>query len=111
MSDDLRPTERDHRADFVEIMVDEGVPSYVIEGVLHDALVLQRLAERACTDESFGDVDEAHQEQVEARVQRNVQAFGIVAHFQHDPRGAVVKLKLPSGRANDWGGEGYWCVP
>lgn len=27
-----------------------------------------------------------------------------------DPRGATVKLKLPSGKTNDFGGEG-WCPP
>lgn len=36
--------------------------------------------------------------------------FGIGVDFQRDPRGASVKLKLPSGRTNDWGREGY-CVP
>lgn len=36
--------------------------------------------------------------------------FGIDVEFQRDPRGAAIKLKLPSGRTNDWGGEGY-CVP
>lgn len=39
-----------------------------------------------------------------------LQPFGIDVEFQRDPRGAAIKLKLPSGRTNDWGGEGY-CVP
>lgn len=30
--------------------------------------------------------------------------------FSGDPRGATVKIKLPSGRTNSFGGEG-WCVP
>jgi len=30
--------------------------------------------------------------------------------FGGDPRGATVKLVLPSGTCNDWGKEG-WCVP
>jgi hypothetical protein len=30
--------------------------------------------------------------------------------FTYDPRGATVKLHLPSGATNSFGGEG-WCVP
>jgi hypothetical protein len=30
--------------------------------------------------------------------------------FTYDPRGATVKLRLPSGAANNFGGDG-WCVP
>jgi hypothetical protein len=30
--------------------------------------------------------------------------------FSGDPRGSTVKLLLPSGETNSWGGEG-WCVP
>lgn len=30
--------------------------------------------------------------------------------FNNDPGGAALKLVLPSGRTNDFGGEGY-CVP
>lgn len=28
-----------------------------------------------------------------------------------DPRGAALKLKMPSGNGNSWGGEGFYCVP
>ena len=35
---------------------------------------------------------------------------GIVPVFQFDPRGAVLKLRVPSGRTNDWGQTGI-CVP
>jgi hypothetical protein len=34
------------------------------------------------------------------------------AVFSDDPRGAVLKLVLPrTRRSNDFGGEGYYCVP
>jgi hypothetical protein len=33
-----------------------------------------------------------------------------IPHFNGDPRGAVVKLSVPSGRTDDWGREGI-CVP
>ncbi len=38
--------------------------------------------------------------------------FGLVPHFGGDPRGYTVKLKLPSGKSNTWGGsEEGWAVP
>ena len=30
--------------------------------------------------------------------------------FSGDPRGSTVKLHLPNGESNSWGGDG-WCVP
>lgn len=30
--------------------------------------------------------------------------------FQGDPRGCTVKIKLPSGYKDDWGGDGF-CIP
>ena len=53
--------------------------------------------------------------QVEAsRIERQVtalcQPLKIVPDFSGDPRGAVLKLQVPSGRTNDWGREGV-CVP
>lgn len=35
---------------------------------------------------------------------------GMEAIFQGDPRGAAIKLKVPSGRTDDWGQTGI-CVP
>ena len=45
------------------------------------------------------------------RVERLCEPFGIVPQFHGDPRGCVLKLKMPSGRGNDFGGEGLVCVP
>lgn len=36
--------------------------------------------------------------------------MGVVPLFQNDPRGAVLKIRVPSGYTNDFGGEGI-CVP
>jgi hypothetical protein len=36
--------------------------------------------------------------------------YGLSARLNGDPRGAVVKLAVPSGYTNDWGREGV-CVP
>mgnify|MGYP001566860551 CR=1 FL=1 len=51
----------------------------------------------------------------EARTQRRVETLcanlpGIIPVFQGDPRGAVLKLRVPSGRTNDGGQTGI-CVP
>lgn len=47
----------------------------------------------------------------EARVEALAKHYGAVAHCGGDPRGYVVKLKLPSGAHNGWGGaEDGWCV-
>lgn len=51
----------------------------------------------------------------EARTQRRLAALfanrpGFTANFQGDPRGAVVKIVVPSGRYDDMGKEGM-CVP
>lgn len=42
--------------------------------------------------------------QVEARMRAILKPFGIVPTFGGDPRGFTVKLKLPSGASNTWGG-------
>jgi len=53
---------------------------------------------------------EKREQNIEAEITRLCAPYGIVPKFQGDPRGCTVKLKLPSGRTNDWGQEG-WCVP
>jgi hypothetical protein len=46
------------------------------------------------------------------RVAKALAPYGIAATIQHDPRGPAVKLALKrSGRSNDFGGEGLYCVP
>lgn len=50
-------------------------------------------------------------EALEARITSLCSRAGIVPAFSGDPRGVVVKLRLRSGKANDFGGEGYYCVP
>jgi len=54
-----------------------------------------------------GDVKEAR---LQHRLVKELEPYGITPVFQGDPRGAVVKLKVPSGKTNDWGREGV-CVP
>lgn len=48
--------------------------------------------------------------QVRARVERLCAPYGVKPVFQGDPRGAVLKLVVPSGKTDDWGQTGV-CVP
>lgn len=48
--------------------------------------------------------------QTEARVLALCAKHGLTPIFNGDPRGAVLKIKVPSGRTNDGGREGV-CVP
>lgn len=43
-------------------------------------------------------------------IARRTVPAGFTVLTQGDPRGAVLKIKVPSGRTNDWGREGI-CVP
>ena len=73
----------------------------------------QRMAEEECCvemSERQAAWHEKRTQQVEARITVLCTPYGIVPDFQGDPRGATVKLKVPSGRTNDWGQTGI-CVP
>ena|SRR5215469_6686462 len=50
------------------------------------------------------------QQRIETDISMIVHAIGALVHFSGDPRGATVKLKVPDGYTNDFGGEGI-CVP
>lgn len=47
---------------------------------------------------------------LEAQILETCKPYGMTPKFGGDPRGCTVKLQMPSGRTNDWGGEGI-CVP
>lgn len=72
---------------------------------------LDRLAEAACNGELTD-----RQMQRQARLRVGAVALckalgpGFSPIFGGDPRGCVLKLRVPSGAANDWGKDGY-CVP
>lgn len=110
------------RRDFIADMRDEGVPGDVSRSILRDAQRLHTIAEHQCGDGKgsgpYGEPTEEEltrwersEEAAEKRIGQRLAPYEIAAHFQGDPRGAVVKLRLPSGRHNDFGGEGLYCVP
>lgn len=80
------------------------------EALMRYAATLHRLAETACNRELT---------EREIRKEENVmaKAIAITAEleldlplFSHDPRGAVLKIRVSDGFTNDFGGEGI-CVP
>lgn len=46
------------------------------------------------------------EERLKRRLLTMLKPLGIFPVFSGDPRGAVLKLRMPSGRTNDWGREG-----
>jgi len=88
------------------------------DSVAQNALKLRRLATRHAylclvdCNTGLDDKGRADMEKTEDKARAHVaESFpGCKVAFQHDPRGATVKLILPDGRSNSFAG-GYWCVP
>lgn len=128
---------RKDREQFIADLTAEGWPLASIRAVLRDAVTLTRLAELACSSEAADrdrvpcpatkgkrclcdapEVSGPHEtvpriavraDRIEDRIDEHARDRGATATFSGDPRGYVVKLHLPSGRHNTWGGkeEGY----
>lgn len=95
---------------------DSDAPSWsvrldIIRGILRDAATHHRLCETDCND-GLTDKQSRQSDACERRITERVKAlgpgFGVM--FSGDPRGATVKILLPSGYSDSWGGEGF-CVP
>lgn len=65
-----------------------------------------RLQERACSEQ----MPEGYDAACEHKIAVLCKEIGCEPVFSGDPRGVTVKLKVPSGRTNDFGGDGV-CVP
>lgn len=66
---------------------------------------LARLAERECSDPSYGEKDEAAQERLEALAAQIVKdATGAECRHNRDPRGYCIRMVLPVYH-NSWDGE------
>jgi len=72
---------------------------------------VQRLAVAEC-NRQLTEREKARQAKLASAVLDLAKGWGIVAHITGDPRGYVVKLMLPGGHYNTWGGpESGWGVP
>jgi hypothetical protein len=79
--------------------------------ILRNAATVQRLAIEHC-NRQLRPGEEKQWEAAKARIVDACKPWGIRAKVNGDPRGCCVKLILPSGRWNSWGGkEDGYCVP
>lgn len=129
-------TKQQLREEFVGVMAREvpSMPLRDVRAIMRHATTLHRLAEAQCNGDWPCDNGERrvvpcvrceggyHPSVLNKakvcpdcrtcdRVQALCAPHNVQPCFQGDPRGCVLKLKVPSGFGNDWGGEGLVCVP
>jgi len=97
------------RDEFIHIMAKEGVPLWDIQKVLRHSATIQRLSAEACNRE-LKDTECLNRIHATSQLMAIGENNGFMPCFSSDPRGATVKLKVPSGKTNDWGEVGV-CVP
>lgn len=102
-----------------------GVPPAAIldygRAILRSARKLDRLAVALCNGDIDQDAYDAAKARAVARVQRVLDEMAAwtspsrrvtIAEAGGDPRGYCLKLHLPSGKGNTWGGDSEgWGVP
>lgn len=98
------------KLEFVYAMAKHStVRMHDLQRIMRMAATVQRLAETACNRELT-----EREIRKDEKLQMDILALLAVedcnAKFSGDPRGAVVKIQVPDGYTNDWGGEGI-CVP
>jgi len=97
------------RDEFVFLMAKEGMELHVIPKILRDAGTYQRYATFYCNRE-LTDYERQLWDMAKSRIVSLCALSGMTPVFNNDPRGACVKLQVPSGKTNDWGHIGI-CVP
>ena len=97
--------------DYERPIVRAHIVAELASKLVRAAKSLHRRYEAECSYE-WADTDayRSATERKEKAVAKLMKPYGIDCVFNGDPRGAPIKLKLPTGKTNDWGGEGY-CVP
>ena len=123
------------RYEFIQLMESEGMNKRQVERILAYSTTLDRLATAMCNGDypcdngqrktkpcSKCEMGYASSSLIkngvcpECRTQINVEKLlvgcpsGFKAIFSGDPRGCVLKIKVPSSKTDDWGHEGI-CVP
>jgi hypothetical protein len=122
------------RDEFIGLMVAEGLPVSIARAVMSKAATIQRLSEAECNGDYPCDNGERKVKfcarcesgyvpsslnkagvcpncRAQDQIAKTLTPFaGFKPNFQGDPRGACVKLSVPSGKTNDMGREGI-CVP
>lgn len=80
--------------------------------IMRQAATIARLAEKDC-NEGLTEADRAKDKLAEIAIRKLCDELpGVKPKFSGDPRGYTVKLLLPSGLYNTWGGkDDGWGVP
>ena len=100
---------RKDRDEFVWIMASEGVPLPIVGHVLRQSIRYQHLQEAAC-NRGLTVAEDWTERRIEDNLAEVLSHYQMRPMFQGDPRGATVKIVVPSGKTNDWGNTGI-CVP
>lgn len=95
---------RKDREQAIADLTQEGWPLADIRLVLRYATTLTRLAEEEC-NRILTSREALTIQRLERRIATLAGCHDAKATFSGDPRGYVVKLILPSGRYNTWGGK------
>lgn len=96
----------------------DGRPTFaalvdLARGILKDAQIHQGIAVRDC-NYGLTPRDEARRDGCRRRILAALAQLGPgfgVGEFGGDPRGATVKIRVPSGFGDDFGGRSHYCVP
>jgi hypothetical protein len=97
------------RQEFIALMAAEGIPLDVSLKVMRYATTMQRIAVKECNEGLTPD-DREKDDWCEGKIKDLLTPLKCTPIFNGDPRGAVVKIKVPSGHTDDWGQTGI-CVP
>lgn len=100
---------RQKRDEFIVVMTREGVSLEVILMLLRWEQTMGKMAE-TLAERDWTEEEVAKDARYTKKVKKVLDPYGIIPIFSDDPRGPAIKLKLKSGRTNDFGNEGY-CVP
>ena len=94
-----------------------GQRADLARAILRDATTHHRNAERECSEDMsereaarVAKQSEACERRIAARLAELGPGF-VVAEFTGDPRGATVKIRVPSGYGDSWGDRTMLCVP
>lgn len=100
------------REEFKALCLENGLTADDALAILRDANTIQRIAVEECNRELSEQEKQADKRAVNRIRVRCARVAGVVPSFSGDPRGAVVKIRFPSGEWNSMGGpEDGWCVP
>lgn len=99
------------REDTIARLTAEGWALQDIRALLRSAATVQRIAVLACNRE-LDKTEEKADARACARVEELGKKYGCRVKCSGDPRGYCVKVLLPSGAYNTWGGpESGWGIP